>query len=87
MCLAVGFAVVATAETEASARRLELLHVAMTRPAIFCTRWNESAEVILISRQEKLVNLVSVVSINLGIWFFEIETSDASESIEPQESH
>ena len=33
-----------------------------------------SAEVILISGQEMVVNPVPVVSINLGIWFYEVET-------------
>jgi hypothetical protein len=32
-------------------------------------------------------SLVSMVSINLGIWFYEVETGDAGESIEPEESH
>ena len=45
------------------------------------------AEVILISVQEKVVNPVSMVSINLGIWFYEVETGDTGESIEPEESH
>jgi hypothetical protein len=27
------------------------------------------------------------VSINLGIWFYGVETGDAGESIEPEESH
>ena len=44
------------------------------------------AEVILISGQEKMVSPVSVVSINLGIWFYEVETGDTGESIEPKES-
>jgi hypothetical protein len=30
--------------------------------------------------------LVSMVSINLGIWFYGVETGDAGESIEPEES-
>jgi hypothetical protein len=33
------------------------------------------------------LSLVSMVSINLGIWFYEVETGDAGESIEPEESH
>jgi len=37
--------------------------------------------------QEKVVNPVSVVSINLGIWFYEVEIGDTGESIEPEESH
>jgi hypothetical protein len=45
------------------------------------------AKVILISGQEKVVNPVSVVSVNLGIWFYEVETGDTGESIEPGESH
>jgi hypothetical protein len=48
------------------------------------------AEVILISGQEKVVSAVSVVSIKLGIWFYEVETGDTGdtgESIEPEESH
>jgi len=32
-------------------------------------------------------SLVSMVSINLGIWFYEVETGDTGESIEPEESH
>jgi hypothetical protein len=32
-------------------------------------------------------NLVSMVSINLGIRFYEVETGDTGESIEPEESH
>jgi len=32
-------------------------------------------------------SLVSMVSINLGIWFYGVETGDAGESIEPEESH
>jgi len=28
-----------------------------------------------------------MVSINLGIWFYGVETGDAGESIEPEESH
>jgi hypothetical protein len=32
-------------------------------------------------------SLVSMVSINLGIWFCGVETGDAGESIEPEESH
>ena len=31
--------------------------------------------------------MVSMVSINLGIWFCEVETGDTGESIEPEESH
>ena len=31
--------------------------------------------------------MVSMVSINLGIWFYGVETGDAGESIEPEESH
>ena len=42
--------------------------------------------VILISGQEKMVSPVSVVSINLGIWFYEVEIGDTGESIEPEES-
>jgi hypothetical protein len=44
------------------------------------------AEVILISGHEKVVNPVSPASINLGIWFYEVETGDTSESIEPEEA-
>jgi hypothetical protein len=32
-------------------------------------------------------SMVSMVSINLGIWFYGVETGDAGESIEPEESH
>jgi hypothetical protein len=32
-------------------------------------------------------SLVSMVSINLGIRFYGVETGDAGESIEPEESH
>jgi len=32
-------------------------------------------------------SLVSMVSINLGIWFYGVETGDTGESIEPEESH
>jgi hypothetical protein len=32
-------------------------------------------------------SLVSMVSVNLGIWFYGVETGDAGESIEPEESH
>jgi hypothetical protein len=32
-------------------------------------------------------SVVSMVSINLGIRFYEVETDDAGESIEPEESH
>ena len=32
-------------------------------------------------------DLVSMVSINLGIRFYGVETGDAGESIEPEESH
>ena len=32
-------------------------------------------------------SLASMVSINLGIWFYGVETGDAGESIEPEESH
>jgi hypothetical protein len=45
------------------------------------------AEVILISGQKMVVNPMSVVSINLGIWFYEVEKGDTGESIEPEESH
>jgi hypothetical protein len=45
------------------------------------------AKVILISGHEKAVDPVSVVSINLGIRFYGVETGDAGESIEPEESH
>jgi len=45
------------------------------------------AEVILISGQERMVSPVSVVSTNIGIWFYEVETGDTGESIEPEESH
>ena len=31
--------------------------------------------------------MVSMVSINLGIRFYEVEPGDAGESIEPEESH
>ncbi len=31
--------------------------------------------------------MVSMVSINLGIWFYEVETGDTGESLEPEESH
>jgi hypothetical protein len=31
-------------------------------------------------------SLVSMVSINLGIWFYGVETGDAGETIEPEES-
>jgi hypothetical protein len=31
--------------------------------------------------------MVSMVSINLGIRFYEVETGDIGESIEPEESH
>jgi hypothetical protein len=31
-------------------------------------------------------SLVSMVSINLGIWFYGVEMGDAGESIEPEES-
>jgi hypothetical protein len=31
-------------------------------------------------------SLVSMVSINLGIWFYGVETGDTGESIEPGES-
>jgi hypothetical protein len=31
-------------------------------------------------------SLVSMVSINLGIWFYGVETGDTGESIEPEES-
>jgi len=31
--------------------------------------------------------VVSMVSINLGIRFYGVETGDAGESIEPEESH
>ncbi len=34
-----------------------------------------------------VVNPMSVVSINLGIWFYEVEKGDTGESIEPEESH
>jgi len=30
--------------------------------------------------------MVSMVSINLGIWFYGVETGDAGETIEPEES-
>jgi hypothetical protein len=30
---------------------------------------------------------VSMVSINLRIWFYEVETGDTGESIESEESH
>jgi hypothetical protein len=33
------------------------------------------------------LSLVSMVSINLGIRFYEVETGDTGESIEPEESH
>ena len=42
--------------------------------------------VILISGQEKVLSPVSVVSINLGIWFYQVEIGDTGESIEPEES-
>src|ERR1700687_5232736 len=32
-------------------------------------------------------SLVSMVSINLGIWFYGVEIGDTGESIEPEESH
>jgi hypothetical protein len=32
-------------------------------------------------------SLVSMVSINLGIRFYGVETGDTGESIEPEESH
>jgi hypothetical protein len=32
-------------------------------------------------------NRLSIVSINLGIRFYGVETGDAGESIEPEESH
>jgi hypothetical protein len=31
-------------------------------------------------------SLVSMVSINLGIWFYGVEMGDAGETIEPEES-
>ena len=45
------------------------------------------AKVILISGQEKVVNPVSMVSINLGIWFYKVKKGDTGESIQPEESH
>ena len=32
-------------------------------------------------------SLVSMVSINLGMWLYGVETGDTGESIEPEESH
>jgi hypothetical protein len=33
------------------------------------------------------LSLVSMVSMNLEIWFYGVETGDTGESIEPEESH
>ena len=35
---------------------------------------------------DKRFSVVSMVSINLGIWFYGVETGDTGESIEPEES-
>jgi len=34
-----------------------------------------------------LDRVFSMGSINLGIWFYQVETGDTGESIEPEESH
>ena len=51
------------------------------------SRGRDSCSGLVFARDTVFGRWFSLVSINLGIWLYGVETGDTGESIEPEESH